>query len=139
MHDAIHGKGPLKFSKAAKLWYGTPEWTKKYSGSSYPFGRKGNPETQKKVREVEELIKTRHPEWKHEAGGSLREKNITVPGGSKPSRSPDLIFRKPNGEKRLVNVGRITKGSKPVKRERDALDDLRKIKGTRTQFIPLRK
>jgi RHS repeat-associated protein len=29
MHNAIHGKGPIKFNKAARLWYGTPDWTKR--------------------------------------------------------------------------------------------------------------
>jgi RHS repeat-associated protein len=104
-----------------------------------PHGRKGNPQTQQRVREIEKETKEKHPEWEVEAGGTMPERNVPTPGGNRNSRGPDLIFRKPNGERRFVQVGRTTKKGKPVAREKKALDDLRRVPGSRTKFYPLNK
>ncbi len=104
-----------------------------------PYGRRGDPGTQKRIDEIEKAIKKKHPDWKHESGGTRPESNVRTDGGNKNSRGPDLIFRKPNGRKRYYQVGRTTKKGKPVSREKKALDDLKRNKEGNTRFFPREK
>ena len=45
-------------------------------------------------------------------------------GGNKSGRRPDITYVAPEGETRGRNVGRQAADGRPVKREREALDDL---------------
>jgi RHS repeat-associated protein len=95
-------------------------------------GKKRGPKTDpnaphnKKIRETAEKLKGEGN--RIIAGGQqegLPEAVIPTPGGKKSQRRPDIIYETPTGERRGVNVG-LTQadGVTPVKREREAIQDL---------------
>ena len=94
---------------------------------SNPWGRRGGPDHQDAVKKTEADIRAAHPDWKHEAGGSVPEKMID-------GRAPDLWFIDANGDNHFFQIGRQTKKGRPVAREIDAAGDLAE-KGT-VDFIP---
>jgi len=51
-------------------------------------------------------------------------------------RPMDVIGKKAGEPDRGVNVGRTNADGTPVKREREALDDLNKHSDTPTEFVP---
>ena len=59
-----------------------------------------------------------------EGGNRLPEKLRKTPGGKKSGRRPDIVGTK-GGKEKAVNVGKVRKDGTPIKREADALDDLR--------------
>jgi len=70
-------------------------------------------------------------------GGRVeREQVIRTEGGKKAGRRPDIVYRTPDGAKRGRNVGKTNADGTPVKREREALDDLNKHSDTPTDFVP---
>ncbi len=72
------------------------------------------------------------------AGGGLEpEVVIPTPGGKKEGRRPDVIIEnETTGAQRGVNVGKVDKDGKPIKREQEALDDLNNHGGIPTTFEP---
>lgn len=71
------------------------------------------------------------------AGGRVRkEQLIDTKGGKKDGRRPDIIYGKPGETPRGRNVGKTNADGTPVKREREALDDLNKHSDTPTDFVP---
>jgi len=70
-------------------------------------------------------------------GGRVKpERLVETPGGKKSGRRPDIIYRKPGEPQRGRNVGKTNADGTPVKREREALDDLNKHSDTPTDFVP---
>jgi RHS repeat-associated protein len=73
------------------------------------------------------------------AGGKRPNKPeavIATPGGKKESRRPDILYEKPSGEKRAVQVGKRKADGTPVKREVEAQADLEKCADIPTDFLP---
>jgi RHS repeat-associated protein len=68
-------------------------------------------------------------------GGREPEKLVPTPGGTKPGRRPDTLYRTPKGEVRGQNVGRTKADGTPVKREVEAKQDLDRA-GVPTDFVP---
>lgn len=97
-----------------------------------PDGRKGGPEHQKKVQEVVDDIKQRGltPKTEH---------HVRTPGGHKENRYVDVAGKRGKDVVEMHQVGKETKGSQPVSRERKALDDIEGAKGQRPTFHPYNK
>lgn len=49
---------------------------------------------------------------------------------------PDIITQGPDGKLHYENVGKAQQSGEPIKRERDALDDLERATGERPAFTP---
>ncbi|MBL9025021.1 MAG: RHS repeat-associated core domain-containing protein [Myxococcales bacterium] len=76
------------------------------------------------------------------AGGRLEkltEQLIKTPGGYKGGRRPDILYQTREGETRAVNVGLQDASGGPVRREREALEDLNLRARVPTIFIPYGK
>jgi len=93
---------------------------------------------------MDEIIKKKKEEgYTHENGRTKTEATIETPSGNKESRRADLTFKDPEtGKIHHVNVGRSNKrpgselgGVDPIKRERDALEDIRGS-GETIEFVP---
>ncbi|WP_395746283.1 putative Ig domain-containing protein [Prosthecobacter sp.] len=69
-------------------------------------------------------------------GGREKEKLIPTPGGKKDGRRPDILYETPEGEMKGRNIGKVDSQGQPVKREREALDDLNNAGGVPTDFVP---
>lgn len=68
-------------------------------------------------------------------GGRKPEVLIPTPGGNKTGRRPDMLVERPDGSKRGTNVGKTKADGTPIKREQEALDDLRGA-GIDMDFVP---
>ena len=72
-----------------------------------------------------------------EAGGKReKEQLIQTPGGIKSGRRPDITYQTPDGKIKARNVGKKKKDGSPIKREKEALDDLNGPGGIETDFAP---
>jgi len=71
------------------------------------------------------------------AGGREKpEKLVPTPGGKKDGRRPDILYETPGGERKGRNVGKTeADGETPVKREREALEDLNEKAKLETDFV----
>jgi len=69
-------------------------------------------------------------------GGRLKERLFRCPGGKKGGRRPDVHYRDKHGVERGVNVGRTDAAGNPIRREREALDDLNNHANLPTTFEP---
>jgi RHS repeat-associated protein len=69
-------------------------------------------------------------------GGRLPEKTIPTPGGYKSKRRPDILYKDPKENVKAENIGRTNADGTPVKREREAKDDLDNKAGLPTDFSP---
>ena len=58
-------------------------------------------------------------------GGALPETKIPTVGGIKGGRRPDIIYTEASGGKIYGNVGKNDAQGNPIKREREAMDDLK--------------
>ena len=65
----------------------------------------------------------------HRAGGKKPEETVRTPGGNKESRRPDITMEREDGSVYRENVGRTNKDGTPVKRERDAQQDIEEATG----------
>jgi RHS repeat-associated protein len=103
------------------------------TGPPNPWGKRGGPAHTGKIAQVEQ--RRMNAGWGTEWGGRyLAEKGVRVPGGR--LRFPDIIMRK-GGQRIAIQVGRVTKGGRPIARERRALADLRASGHfTKVIFIP---
>jgi hypothetical protein len=63
--------------------------------------------------------------WTIIEGGNRRPEQLHTTGGLK-NRRPDIVATK-NGKTKVVNVGKKGANGLPVKREQEALNDLKKI------------
>lgn len=72
----------------------------------------------------------------HRAGGDLPEEVIETPGGIKSARRPDLTMERPDGSLYRENVGNTCADGTPIKREREALNDLEEALGDRPGYTP---
>lgn len=70
------------------------------------------------------------------AGGGKREQLVDTKGGIKSGRRPDIIYQKPGEPRCGRNVGKTNADGTPVKREKEALDDLNKRSKVPTDFVP---
>jgi hypothetical protein len=70
------------------------------------------------------------------AGGPLKEEVIDIENGHKTARRPDIKTIAPDGTIHRENVGRTNASGEPVRREREALDDIEQATGTRPVFTP---
>lgn len=68
-------------------------------------------------------------------GGRKPEVLIPTPGGNKTGRRPDVLVEMPDGSLRGTNVGKTKTDGSPIKREQEALDDLRGA-GVDMDFVP---
>ena len=76
-------------------------------------------------------------DWKHLNGGDKTEFTIDTPSGAKSSRRMDITFQnKRTMELRHENVGRTNADGTPVKREKQALDDVERETGQRPGYTP---
>jgi len=95
-----------------------------------PFGKKGGPEHQAKVEEVQNDIESRGLE-------AQKEKKIETPGGNKDTRYADVVAKDSKGNVVEVHqVGRQTQEGLPVSRERKAIQDIGNATGQTPQFHP---
>ncbi len=69
-------------------------------------------------------------------GGDRGEKLVSTIGGTKEGRRPDIIYQTPDGKLRGRNVGKTNADGTPVKREKEALDDLNNHSEYPTDFVP---
>ena len=93
-----------------------------------PYGKKGGPEHQAKVAEVAADIRSRGLEADF-------EHKVSTPGGNKETRFIDVVGKDSHGNVvEMHQVGRQTKGERPVSRERKALDDIERATKTRPNF-----
>lgn len=77
---------------------------------------------------VEQIIREEKAKGNIHLGGGVGEKELVIPtsGGNKESRRPDASFRNvKTGETEHHQVGQNNAKGEPVKREREALEDLR--------------
>lgn len=91
-----------------------------------PHNRKIREEAQKIVDEGGTIL----------SGGGGKERLVPTPGGHKSGRRPDIEFRDSCGVVRGCNVGRTQADGRPVKREREALEDLNGSGELPTYFVP---
>jgi hypothetical protein len=68
-------------------------------------------------------------------GGKFKERAVIIPEGKK--RFPDISAKDPAGKIYYENIGRTTKTGQPVKREREALQDIERATGTKPGYTPL--
>jgi hypothetical protein len=109
------------------------------SATSTPrVGQKRGPSTDPnaphnaKIRQVASQVK----DGKVIAGGRIRpEVLIPTPGGYKEGRRPDVLVQRPDGTRYGINVGRVNKKGVPVRREREAIEDL-EAAGLEMHFVP---
>jgi hypothetical protein len=95
-----------------------------------PNGRKGGKLHQEKINEIEADILKRNL-------SPLRERYYKNTEGGK-SRFADIVAenKETGAEEEIYQVGKQNKNCKPVKRERDAMDDIEKISGMKVIFRP---
>lgn len=84
-----------------------------------PGGRRGSPEHVRQVDEVEKSLQARvdNDGWEHVAGGSKKER-------LENGRYADLWYKDADGNNHFYQIGRTTKGGRPVARGVDAAGDL---------------
>ncbi len=94
-----------------------------------PFGKKGGLKHQQKVGEVaDELI--------GENLSPVLELLIPTPNGRKKKRFAEVAgFDKAQNLTKIVQVGKLNKSNKPVKREVEAIEDIEKETGIDVTFI----
>ncbi len=93
------------------------------SGCPNPYGSKGGPKHSELVGERgKQLIDEK---WTIVAGGGGPEKRVKIQNGYLKHRRPDIWATK-NGQTLFENIGKQTKKCQPIKREREALEDLKK-------------
>jgi RHS repeat-associated protein len=98
-----------------------------------PNGRKGGPEHQAKVKEIQKDIQSR-------GLNSETEYQVKTPGGEKSSRYVDVVAKDKNGNVvEMHQAGKQTQAGNPVARETRALNDIEKQTGKRPQFHPTNK
>ena len=98
-----------------------------------PNGRKGGLAHQDKVNDIAKDIKDRGLKPK-------AEYHVKTPGGKKSNRFVDVVgLDHKNNVVEMHQVGVQTKKELPVKRERDALDDIEGASGIRPEFHPYNK
>ncbi|RZN46095.1 RHS repeat-associated core domain-containing protein, partial [Escherichia sp. E13S3] len=89
------------------------------------------------MRRIKELKSILGKGWKHTAGGNKKEDYIPTPGGNKEARRPDITFtNSKTQEKYYENVGKNNAKNEPIKREREAIDDLENETGSTVNFTP---
>jgi RHS repeat-associated protein len=97
-----------------------------------PWGKKGGPAHQKKVKEVKKDIESRGLE-------AVEELPVPTPKGAKKKRFIDVAGVDPKTKrvKEMHQVGKqTTKGKKPVSRERKAIEDVEKATKKKVKFHP---
>jgi hypothetical protein len=83
-----------------------------------PVGGPHNDKISERIKQLED------EGMEHVAGGDKTEEVIPTPGGKKSSRRPDITMKKKDGTTYRENVGKKKKDGTPVKREKEALDDI---------------
>ena len=95
-----------------------------------PNGKKGSLEHREKIDEVVKEMENRNLLV-------VKEVFIRLFGKSKKCRFADAAgFDEDNNFAEIHQVGKTNKNGTPVKRERDALDDIEEAKGIRPKFHP---
>ena len=103
------------------------------NGCPNPDGRKGGPAHQRGVEKAEEKAKR---DYKGQDVTIKREGMVNTPGGQKNTRFGDVTVKKDGSPEKVYQVGDVLKdGKTPIKRERDAIKDI-KDQGVDTEFIP---
>ena len=98
-----------------------------------PHGRKGGIVHQKGVETAKRKAEA---EFKGQGVQVKTEKMIKTPGGYKNTRYGDVVAFDQSGKPiKAYQVGDVTKGGKPVARERRALEDIRRS-GVPAEFYP---
>ncbi len=88
-----------------------------------------------KIREVAQGVR----DGKVIAGGQIRglpEAVVRTPGGVKSSRRPDILVQRPDGSLYGINVGLRDARGRPIRREREAINDLIIYGNLPTYFVP---
>ncbi|MFG0328772.1 MAG: RHS repeat-associated core domain-containing protein [Phycisphaerales bacterium] len=96
-----------------------------HNAACNPDGRRGKPPHRDRVDEVEQAFQSMNPDAEHLAGGSLPERRTRVQNDPAKYRFADLLFRLKN---RIIafQIGKkMKRRPDPIKRERDALRDLK--------------
>jgi hypothetical protein len=96
-----------------------------------------NPDGKKGGKAHQETNKREADRMEKEGKVVQSEVKIDTPGGKKSKRFVDQTGTDPTtGSKEMVQVGKQNKNGTPVKRERDAMDDIEKATGQRPTFVP---
>lgn len=75
-------------------------------------------------------------DWEHTNRGSEKESYILTPGGRKNVRRPDITFEnKKTGEKYDEQIGKADALGGPIKREREAIEDIHKATGVKPRLL----
>ncbi len=95
-----------------------------------PYGKKGKQDHQDKIKEIIEEVDSREliPDTESEIKLENGKKRFADVVG-KDEETDDII--------EIHQVGRTNKNGTPVKRERDAMQDIEKAKGIKVIFHPL--
>jgi hypothetical protein len=88
-----------------------------------------------KIWEIVRSLIERGYEHTKGGGSGAPEEVIQIAGGHKSARRPDATLVDPSGKEYRFNVGRTYKSGAPIKREVDAIEDLRRM-GIDTDFFP---
>jgi RHS repeat-associated protein len=97
------------------------------SAAPNPRGSRGSQEHQDRIDE--RIGELKDEGMTHRAGGPKPEEKVRTPGGRKESRRPDITMEREDGSMYRENVGRANKHGTPVKRERDAMQDIEEATG----------
>jgi hypothetical protein len=94
------------------------------TGAPNPYGRKGGPAHKNRIKQAENYFKNEG--WVTVSGGvKKRAKEVAVQANGR-TRFVDLVMEnKKSGKLIAIQVGRATKGNKPIAREVRAINDLR--------------
>jgi uncharacterized protein RhaS with RHS repeats len=110
---------PINIEGGLNLYQYAPNaanWIDPWGLCPNPWGRRGSPAHKARIAEAEKRLSDKG--WRTKSGGaSMKERRHG-------SRYPDLVMEK-GGKQIAVQVGRTTKGGRPVARERAAMRDLR--------------
>jgi RHS repeat-associated protein len=100
-------------------------------------GKVPNPDGKKGGEKHQETNQKEANRMKEEGKNVQSEVYVKTPNGKKTGRFIDQVGTNPKtGEKEMIQVGKQNKNGTPVKRERDAMDDIQKETGQRPKFVP---
>ena len=137
---SVEVTGPTFVGGALMAVQGTVIATVAASNLSSQKGRVTNPDGSKGSPKHQETIKTEEKRMQSEGKETQREVKVNTPDGAKNHRKVDVVGTDPKtGKKEMVNVGKQNKNKTPVKRERQAQEDVKKATGNDVKFVPYNK
>lgn len=138
----IQGKGAAGATQLAQ-WYAEGKAIELGLGAIGAIGAKRGPKAQGvgphnvTIEDIAKQVEARG-DTVVAGGGRAYPPEAVIPtlGGYKRSRRPDLLAQRPDGTRYGINIGKTEKSGIPVKRERQAIEDLEGPGGLEMHFVP---